>query len=84
VEIRVAALEALGTMGPDAAPAIPAVIQALSHDDPRVRTAAARLLGRFGPLARQAAGPLRALLTDPDPEVRRAASDAVLSILQQQ
>ena len=42
--VRLGALEALGQLGPDAAPAVP-VLRKLAHDDPRAEVrAAARLL----------------------------------------
>jgi HEAT repeat protein len=80
-EIRVAALQALASIGvPDAASSIPGVIEALGNTDARVRRAAAETLGSFGPRASAAVSALQGLLQDEDAEVRRAASDALLSI----
>lgn len=49
VRVRLAAMDALGMMGPDAAPAIPALIQNLGHSNPFVRWSAARVLGGLAP-----------------------------------
>ncbi len=45
--VRLAALDAIETIGDDAAPAIPALIQATSNDDPFTRWSAVRILGRL-------------------------------------
>jgi len=44
-EMRVAAIQTLESIGPEAKPAVPALIAALSHEDPRVQRAAAEALG---------------------------------------
>jgi len=49
----------LAEMGPAAAPAVPALIEALAHPAERVRVEAARALGEIGPPARLAASLLR-------------------------
>jgi hypothetical protein len=48
------AIEALGTMGPANAGAVPELAKALQVLDPLVRAGAARALGRIGPAARPA------------------------------
>ncbi len=50
VRVRRATLDALEEMGPQAAPAIGAVIRALDDPDMFVRWAAARTIGRIGPV----------------------------------
>jgi HEAT repeat protein len=67
-----------------AAPAVPALAEAVFDRDVRVRRAAAEALGKMGAVARSAEGALRRALQEPkqDPEVLRAVSEAVLNILQ--
>jgi HEAT repeat protein len=74
VQVRLTALEILEALGPDAAPAAPAVINALSDPSRFVRWAAARALARIGPAEPQLAVPaLTELLRDPDGDLRLAA-----------
>jgi HEAT repeat protein len=78
VRSRLAALEALESMGGQAAPVIPALIRALQDENRFVRWAAARTLGKFAP--RQAEAIVAAeipLLCDLEPEVRGAAAAAL-------
>lgn len=75
VRVRLAALEYLEMLGPDAAPAAPAVIKALSDRNLFVRWAAARTLGKMGPVDVEDSVPaLAKLLFDPDLDVRLVAS----------
>ncbi len=66
--------EALARIGP---PAVPALVQALSHHDPLVRREAAKVLMRMGPDARDAAPELTRLLDDEDEMVRKYAAKAL-------
>jgi HEAT repeat protein len=75
VRARRAAAEALESLGNEAAPAIPALIQALGDRDFIVRWIAVRTLGKFGPKEAAAAIPaLARLLDDPDLDVRVQAA----------
>ncbi len=85
---RQRAAETLGAIGPKAAPAVPALVEALgdvpSGDDFNLgqdRQAAAIALGRIGPAAKAAAPALRKALSDPRLRVRRAAVEALEKIL---
>jgi len=51
---RLKAAETLGRIGPDAAPAVPALTRLLDDPDARVRKAAIRTLGQIGPAAKDA------------------------------
>lgn len=83
VEGRVEAMYALQAIGAKYGKvAVPNLITALIHADPRVRKTAAETLGRFGAYSTPAVPALRRLLSDDDQDVRIAASDALLSILQ--
>ncbi len=66
-EIRRETLITLSRMGPDAAPAVQAIILALADDPhPTVRDSAALALGRMGPGAAAAADALTKATHDPD------------------
>jgi len=67
-------------MGPEAQPALPELIAALSSMETDIRAAAAQALGKLGPAARTAEDTLRKALNDPEAPVRRAAGDALLII----
>ena len=75
---RARAARVLGGIGPDAAHAIPVLLEALRDAAPSVRNDAARALERMGPTAQAA---LAAAVRDPDPIVRRIAADALGRIL---
>ncbi len=71
------ALQALGKLGPAAAPAIPRIRPFLKAGDAFARHAAAEALGSIGPAAANAVPDLIALWRDPDEFVRRTTGDAV-------
>jgi HEAT repeat protein len=78
VRVRRAALDVLELLGPEAAPAINALVRALTDRDRFVRWSAARALGRIGPRAAQVALPsLARLLGDADLDLGLAAAAAL-------
>src|SRR5438309_1217424 len=70
---RSRAARALGDLGESAAPAAPALVQAL-------RVPAAVALGDFGADAKDATGPLSALLKGDDSKLQSAAQEALRKI----
>jgi HEAT repeat protein len=70
-EIRHEAILALGAIGPDAAPAVPALVKAL--DDKLVDQAAAFALGLIGTMPADAQAKLRTMINDPDQVLRVTA-----------
>jgi HEAT repeat protein len=79
-EERANACAALGSAGPNAAPAVPHLIPVLKDNDPLVRRLAAYALGEIGPAAREAVPALQGALNDPDPGVIPAAVNALRAI----
>lgn len=75
---RSAALQAIATLGPDAAGALEGVARLL--DDPATTASAADALGRIGPAARPALKKLAALLSADQAGVRWAACRAMAQI----
>src|SRR5262249_55674712 len=76
--VRSSAAEALGRMGPAAAPATPALIALLeSPEEDWVHSAAAEALGQIGPGAEAALPALREKLKHPDSYVRVHAALAL-------
>jgi HEAT repeat protein len=74
-DVRLAALEVLEELGPDAEAAVPAVIGALSDRDKFVRWAAVRVLGRFAPRnAKEVVPALVPLVGTPDGDFARAVA----------
>lgn len=80
VKTRIQAAALLGRLGPDAAPAVPALVEALASKDKGLRGMAAIALGRIGEAARDAIVPLDRALRDPDVRVRVAAALAIYGI----
>lgn len=77
VEVRRASVSVLELMGSDAAPAVPALIQAVSDRDRFVRWIAGRALGRMRPADQNVIMALAGLLRDPDLDVRQVAAVAL-------
>jgi len=78
-EIRRGAAKELGSLGPDAADAVPALAAALKDQDKFVRRFAAQSLAKVGESAKSAREPLSALLKNPNEarEVQEAAAQAL-------
>lgn len=72
-------VEALGRLGPLAAPAVPTLVLALK-DKPLLRLRAAEALRRIGPPAQEAASDLEPLLSDPEIRIRSQAAIAVCTL----
>lgn len=68
------AVDALGQLGPDAAPAVPALAAAFRHPDDDVPRLVARTLAKIGPAAVPA---LKQSLSDPSQTVRRQAVESL-------
>jgi HEAT repeat protein len=76
------AIEVLGEMGEEAAPAVDRLIEALGEPDPDDRLATAETLAKIGPPAAKAMEPLRKLLEDENQAVREAAQAAMTKLSQ--
>jgi HEAT repeat protein len=76
---REAAVRVLAQLGPDAAPAVGVLADALTDKSRRTRLAAVRALGQVGPAARPALPGLVRALAEGDP-VRKAATEALARI----
>ncbi len=74
------AAEVLGEMGPEAAPAVDRLVEALGERDPDDRVAAALALAHIGAAAAKAKPALETLLEDEQPHVREAAKTALEAI----
>ena len=80
-DVRVAAAEALGELGPMAAGTLPVLSRLLDDPDQAVRGAATRAVGRLGAVARPERPKLvRLQREDPEPEVRHAAGEALSTL----
>jgi HEAT repeat protein len=84
-QVREAAAESLGELGPLSAPAVSQLVESLNDDDDvlsfYVRHAAAEALGKIGPSARSAIPHLERLQeSDSDASVREIAADALKQI----
>jgi len=71
------AVEVLAEMGPQAAPAVDRLIEALDEPDPDDRASAAYALARIGAPAGKAKEPLRKLLEAEEEQVREAGKKAL-------
>lgn len=78
--VRVSAAEALASLGADAAPGVPALVDALQDRDNYVRFAVTRALGDVGPAAKAAIPALSDAMKDGNSLVRRNAAIAVWKI----
>jgi 6-phosphogluconolactonase (cycloisomerase 2 family) len=74
-QLRDEAVDALISLGPAAAPAVPELRRLLQHS--QARRDAAAVLGWIGPGAAEAVPELYALLQDPSPSVQRTAKMAI-------
>jgi len=70
----------IGSVGPHASRAVPALVKLLNEGDQPGRLAASYALARLGPTAREAAPALRRALLDEDPGVARNAREALKNI----
>ena len=70
----------VGSLGPDAAWAVPTLSGLLTHESPKVRTLAARALGNIGPAASAAKTALEAARSDSNAGVQKAATDALARV----
>jgi HEAT repeat protein len=75
--VRAWSAQAIGEIGPDAAPAVPALIVLLVNPDEGSRNSACIALHGIGPAARDALPALRKALADPSVDVRRFARRAI-------
>jgi HEAT repeat protein len=82
--VRYSAANAISKQGPDAAEAIPALIEMLNHWDTMTRAAAAGAIGHIGINCKKEVEPavpaLREALSDRENIVRRAAATALQDI----
>ena len=78
-DVRGGAAWALGEIGPEAKPAVPALIELLEHENDWAREMAAGALGRIGPEAEEAIPMLEQVADkeNEDPYVRLAAREAL-------
>ena len=81
--VRCVAAYALGKIGEQAAPAVPALTKALEDPDADVRHGVARALGKIGEQAAPAVSALTKALKDPAADVRRVAAYALGKIGEQ-
>jgi HEAT repeat protein len=78
--VRGLAAQAIGTIGPDAARAVPALIALLANPDEGSRNSACIGLTGIGPRAKDALPALRKALSDPSPDVQHFAQRAISAI----
>jgi len=79
-QARIKAAERLGTMGPQAAEGVQALVDSLASEDPKLKTAVIDALDKIGPAAQPARPALLPLLNNSPVEIRRAAAQALLKI----
>ncbi|MHB8952480.1 MAG: HEAT repeat domain-containing protein [Pirellulaceae bacterium] len=75
--LRFYALQLLIKVGPEAAPAVPALVTTLHDPEPQLRREALFALGAIGAASATATDTIATLLTDKDEEVRHAACYAL-------
>jgi len=75
--VRELAAQAIGEIGPRAAPAVPSLIALLAYPDEGSRNTACIGLAGIGPGAKAALPALQRALTDPSIDVRRFAQQAI-------
>jgi len=75
--VRAWSAQAIGEIGPEAAPAVPSLIVLLANSDEGSRNSACIALRSIGPAAREALPALRKALEDPSIDVRRFAKRAI-------
>lgn len=78
--VRAWSAQALGGLGPGAAPAVPALIGLLEQYDEGGRNSACMALGEIGPAAGEALPALRRALRDPSKDLRGFARRAIEKI----
>jgi HEAT repeat protein len=76
---RLRAIEALGMLGPLAAPAVPTLVRALTEEGP-ARSRSVQALGRIGPAAKEAVPALREALLSPQASTRARAAIALWEV----
>ncbi len=74
---KLAAIETLAEMGPEAKAAVPAILNALKDENERVRAAAAAALGRIAWADQTVVLALAEALQDKDEDVRRSAAESL-------
>ncbi len=74
---RAAGAMALGAIGPDAAPEVPAILALLDDDELTVRCSALAALGQIGTPAERIVPSLTAALRDEDPAIRAHAASSL-------
>ena len=80
VNYRDASLSFLRLMGPDAEPAIPAVVDMLSNDSVAIQESAVLVLGNMGAVAAGEINAIKRLSSSDDPLLRQAVSESVAAI----
>jgi HEAT repeat protein len=78
-DVRAWSAQAIGDIGPEAATAVPALVNLLSKDS-YSRISVFIALHDIGPVARGALPALKPYLSDPDADVRKMAARAVARI----
>jgi HEAT repeat protein len=74
---RVRGLQVLGRIGPESAPAVPALVELLKSGDEATKTEVLYSLGAIGPGAQAAASAISEHLAENDPRVAQAAAIAL-------
>lgn len=77
VEVRVAAANSLGNLGPPAKSAVPILVATLDQGDRDLLKASIQTLGKIGPEASAAVPSLRKALDRAEPDIRYAAAKAL-------